>query len=98
MPDIMPPACRNNIQKTLKEYLHFFSWGIQKGGRETPSSGEDKSHPETYNVLWTLLRHPEIKNIDIPLGSFVYCFYMLGALCPASWTPVHVEIRVLSPR
>src|SRR5260370_12599325 len=98
MLDTMSLACKNNIQKTLKAYLYFFSQGVSKGGRETPSSGEDKSHPQTHSVLRILLRHPERKNIDMPSGSFVYCFYMLETLCPASRTPVQVEIRVLSLR
>src|SRR5258708_1673042 len=98
MPDTMSLGCENNIQKTRKEYIYFTSQGFSKGGRKTPSSGDDKSHPKNHSVLRNLLRHPERKNIDMPSGSFVYCFYMLETLCPASRTPVQVEIRMLSLR
>jgi hypothetical protein len=98
MLDIMPLSCKNNIQKTLKEYLYFLSQGASKGSIVHYRFLDGFYPHHCLEFLFHLFGCPERKNVDIPSGSFVYCFYMLGALCPASWTHVRVEIRVLSPR
>src|SRR5260370_6580759 len=95
MPDTMSLACKNNIQKTLKAYLYFSSQGVSKVSSVHYGFVHGFYPHHCLEFLFHLLRHPERKNIDMPSGTFVYCFYMLETLCPSSRTSVHVEIIML---